>query len=313
MKKIFLLFLIVFSSFLICSCSKENSKEYTEFLYGFDTTIELKYKCEKNKADKIYNDISNMVKKYHQLTTRYDEYGNNVYTINHSTDFVEVDTELIDILNLSIKYQNDTNGYFNPLMGNITSIYKDVIQNKDTSKLLNLDTELDNLNNSKLIIEGNLVKIEGNATLDLGAIAKGYALEKIRKYFIEEGITQYLVNGGQSSIILGEKEGSFYKVGLKYTDSKVLSLKNTSVSVSSLNEQQVSIDDKTYHHIVNPLNGSNEFLYTTIYVIGTDASMIDAYSTAFFNMPLELIKEICEKENIQVLIYNNNDVLYERE
>ena len=78
---------------------------------------------------------------YHKLTNGFEEYGNNIYKLNHTNEIIELDERLIDLLQTSISYIDKTNGYFNPYIGNISLIYKDIIINKNyigyfTKKLL---------------------------------------------------------------------------------------------------------------------------------------------------------------------------------
>lgn len=307
MKKIILFLSFLIFIFMLSSCN--TIKEKSGMIFAFDTTIEIKIKCA--NANAIYDEINKIFNDYSDLADRYTKKEiNNVYTINHSDDFVLVDQRLIELLNEALQYQKETNGYFNPLIGNISEIYKQIIKDGDVSRLDNLEAELVIMKNSKIIINGNMVKIEGDASIDLGAITKGYALKKVNEYLKEQNITNYLISAGYSSISLGDKDGKEYRVGLKYDDSKILNLKNTTIGSCSMHEQNRIIDNVLYHHIVNPLNGKCENKYSTIYLIGEDPSMIDAYATAFFNMEIQEIKTICENKKIKYLIYQNDVLTY---
>ena len=234
---------------------------------------------------------------------------NNIYTINQTNEFVEVDSHLISLLQEAILLQEETNGYFNILVGEVSNIYKELIKTSDLSLLNGIEDKVNDINNSSIEIVGNNVKRVGNATIDLGGIAKGYALKEVEKVLREYGITTYLINAGYSSILLGSKNGKDYKVGLRYTKDTILNLQNMVVTTSSIEEQKVVIDGNVYHHLVNPKTGYCENKYSTIYLIGSDASRLDAYSTAFFNMNLEDIKHLCEAKNIKYIIYNNTNLL----
>ena len=306
-KRYISIMLLFLTSIFIFSCNKMATKQST--IYAFDTTIEISFVAPTEKIDMIYKDITDLIYLYNDLANRYEEKEiNNIYTINHRSDFVEVDNHLIALLKEALDYQEKTSGYFNPLIGNISDIYKTIINTKSLETLSTLEQELDNMNNSQIIINDNQVKIIGDATIDLGAITKGYCLREVTNYLKNHNITNYLLSAGYSSISLGTKsKNSPYRVGLRY-DDKVLELKNTTIGCSSMHEQNTVIEGITYHHIVNPLNGLCENHYSTIYLIGEDPSMIDAYVTAFFNMDLDSIHSICTNNNLQYLIYQN-DVL----
>ena len=121
--------------------------------------------------------------------------------------------------------------------------------------------------------------------LDLGACAKGYALMKVKEYLDSHSIKTYLINGGSSSIIVGEKEKSQnYKIGIREVDNFVLERKNKALGTSSLLEQYIIINDNVYHHIINPKNGLCANYYDTVVLVGLNALDLDIYSTALFVM-----------------------------
>ena len=308
MKKVVISLLIVVL-LLLTSCS---GKEIiiTDSIYAFCTTIEITLGASNGKVDEACQKIKELLYLYSDLSDCYTEKEfNNIYTINHTNEFVEVDARLINLLQEALLFQNETDGYFNILIGEVSNIYKDLIRTSDLSLLDGMVDKVNDVNNSSLEIEGNIVKRVGNATIDLGGIAKGYALEEAKKILKEYEITTYLINAGYSSILLGSKSGKDYKVGLRYTKDTVLNLQNMVVTTSSIEEQKITIDGQVYHHLVNPKTGYCENKYSTIYLVGSDACMLDAYSTAFFSMDLEDIKRLCEAKNIKYIIYNNTNLL----
>ena len=146
----------------------------------------------------------------------------------------------------------------------------------------------------------------------LGGIAKGYTLDKVKSYLDKKSISKYLVNAGQSSILLGEKnEGDgYFNVGISELDNTYLKLKNCVVSTSGVNPQGVKIGDVTYSHIVNPVTGSAINNYDAVVVISTNGTLGDAFSTSFMLSSLDEIKEAEAKYNLQVIAIKDKQVLY---
>ena len=210
-----------------------------------------------------------------------------VYTINNSDDFVLVDSKLIDVINYALSVKDETLGHFNPLVGNISDTYKEVIYGE---RGMPTDSEvnslLEELNSSRIVIDGNKVKIEGNAKLDLGGIAKGYALSVVKEYIIQNGIKHYLINAGSSSLTMGEKNGAYFAIGLMYDSSRTIYIKNGDLGCASINEQKINVDDGVVHHIVNPLTARPAKNHVAVYLVGSDSKKIDAYATAFMSMEL---------------------------
>jgi FAD:protein FMN transferase len=137
---------------------------------------------------------------------------------------------------------------------------------------------------------------EKGIELDLGAKAKGYAVDRAVQILEENGITSALVSAGTSSIYaLGAPPGEKgWKISLRdpFDQNKaaeVVYLKNYSLSTSGNYERFFKMGGKVYSHIMNPHTGmpvegmlsacafterttDSDGLSTALYVLGVDAS-----------------------------------------
>ena len=146
---------------------------------------------------------------------------------------------------------------------------------------------LEEMNNGSLILDAakKTVQRVGSAKLDLGGIAKGYAVEKVDKILKDHGIKEYLVNGGTSSLAFGVAEdGGPFRVRLKYTGDDETSLryyvKKAFTSTSAVYEQYRVVDGVTYSHVINTVTGIPVTDYSMAFLEGEDSTRLDAYSTA---------------------------------
>ena len=167
-----------------------------------------------------------------------------------------------------------------------------------------------------VVITNEEIKIVGNATLDLGGFIKGYACFKVKEYLDKNNITNYLINMGESNILIGEKVGSNFTFGLKkpltegyYAEGKGA---NLSIATSSVECQSFIINDTRYHHIISPFTGYPVNYYESVNVIGNEILYSDAYSTAIFLMDIDYAKAYANKKNINIILYKEN-VLYKSE
>ena len=157
--------------------------------------------------------------------------------------------------------------------------------------------------------------------LDLGAISKGFATQKANNLLREEGVENFFINAGTSSIALGKnprRENDVFYIGLanpirtstSKEDYGTFYIKDQIVTTSGNYEQYVIYEGKRYHHIVSPLSKAPTHYYHTVTVIGDDAGITDALSTAFFVMNIEQIEAWLdlyqETYNIDVIIFNQN-------
>lgn len=123
--------------------------------------------------------------------------------------------------------------------------------------------------------------------IDLGAIAKGFALDCAVKKLREKNINSCLINAGGQVYALGEKSGGPWKIAIqnprKPEISGVLELKDASTSTSGDYEQFFFEDGKRYCHILNPATGyPADSGIISVTVIADNGLTADALSTAIF-------------------------------
>lgn len=298
---------------LTVSLTSCRNTTYIKNLYVFDTsffTIKL-FEGTNADLDNLSNIVLNLDKEF-DAYKHYDEL-NNIYDINHASDYIEVSNDIISILNLSNQMKEETNGYFNPLIGNLSNLWKTSLNNNVIPSSEDIQTRIAEMNNSSLSISGNMVKINGDATIDLGAVAKGYTLGRIKEYLISHSITHYLIDGGRSSLLLGEKNAGdgFFNVGIDQIDNGYFQSKNCAYGTSSIFEQEVTIDDQTYSHIINPFTGEAKTEQDMVVLIGSDPAILDILSTTLTLLPVTSFPEYENTYSLKILAMKDSEVVYQ--
>lgn len=145
--------------------------------------------------------------------------------------------------------------------------------------------------------------------IDLGGIAKGYAVERGAEILRRLGIGYAEVNAGGDSRILGDHRGRPWMVGVRdpRDENKIivqLPLIDEAISTSGDYERYFDQDGVRYHHIINPGTGNAVSGVRSVSVIGPDGTSTDALSTSVFVMGvekgLELIDSLPEYEAIVI-------------
>lgn len=315
MKKRILILLLVFSVLLVSSCSRKNEEKQTQStsLYTyFDTVIDIySYANESKKSfEGNCKEIEALFDHYNRLYDIYHEYSgiNNLCTVNKNAgSYVDVDSEIIELLEESIKYYRITNGEMNIMLGSVLQLWKDnepantVLS--EASKHISIDNLIIDRNNSRVMILDSL------ASVDVGAIAKGYATEKVAQYLMSKGISGYVINAGGNVRLIGEKPLDVdWRVGIKdplnaSEIAEVLTLHNTSCVTSGSYERKNHIIDK------DTLRPATYF--ASVSVIAPDSSLADALSTALFCMNyedgLDLVNSL---SNVEALWISNEGKKY---
>ena len=237
MKKLSaLLLLIAILLSMICGCetTEENKISYKTVSYGyFDTvTTIVGYESSQAKFADECNRIFSILGEYHKLFDIYHEYEgiNNLYTVNKLVDgkhqVVKVDRKIIDMLLMAKEMHALTGGKMNIAMGSVLSIWHDYrtegIDDPSNAQLppMELLTEAakhTDINNLIIDEENSTVFLADPVmTLDVGAFAKGYAVEMTARALEAAGKSNYALNvGGNIRTVGGKADGSKWKTGIE--------------------------------------------------------------------------------------------------
>ena len=303
-------YLLAFLPIFLISCSS-NQNPIESKIFGFGTYIEAKL-FEGNKED--IKEIESIFNTYDKLSDNYRQRDvTNVYSINQTNSDIEVNPKLYDLLLSSFDVVDHGAVYFNPFCGSLSKKWKESLTKKEVLSEEVINEELNKMNNSSMeFTDNNIVIRHGEAEIDLGGIAKGYTLDKVKSYLDEKEIKQYLINAGSSSLLLGEKntKDGLFSIGIKDVKNAYLKLKNCFVSTSSISEQGVTIDGVKYSHIINPVTGSAINTNDAVVVITDDGYLGDALSTSMMMNSVEEIKNIENEQNVKAIVINDGKITY---
>ncbi len=128
--------------------------------------------------------------------------------------------------------------------------------------------------------------------INLGGIAKGYAVERGAEILVERGIRHAIVTAGGDTRLVGDRRGQPWIVGIRHPreDDDVvlrLPLEGEAISTSGDYERYFVEDGKRYHHIISPATGEPAAGVHSVTVVGPDAVITDALSTSVFVMGVD--------------------------
>ncbi len=329
MKKFILILCCIF--LFSCSSKEPTREKYSEYssTSGFDTIITLiGYETNEAMFNENFSDVKELFIEYHELYDIYNNYDNleNIKTINDYAGInpVSVNQEIIDLLILSYEYYELSDGELDITQGAILKLWKEYINN---GTLINIDGHIEGaILPSKLEVEEALacsgfeyVEINDDddntvyisnpcVSLDVGAIAKGYATERVASMLLmNDEHADYIINAGGNTKVLGEKtEGIPWVAGLQKPDGNLNeSLLNINISndmsfVTSGDYQRYFIaeDGERYHHLIDFDTGFPANYYRSVSIVTKDSAVADAFSTILFNLNFE---------DSQILIKNYNE------
>ena len=318
---------MLLSCLVLTSCKKQKTK-YSEYsLDYFDTVTTITgYEESREDFDLLCGEILAELGEYHRLFTIYHRFNGveNLCTVNELVDgehrVVTVDRRIIDMLLYAKEMYQKTDGEVNVAMGSVLSVWHQyrtagldepwAAELPPMERLLEAAEHVD-INNLVIDEENSTVYLKDpKMTLDVGAVAKGYAVEMVAQSLEAKGISGYVINVGGNVRTVGTKpDGEHWLAGVENpvegaseTYVAYLGLAGESVVTSGSYQRFYTVGDKNYHHIIDretlmPAEG-----YLSVSVVCKNSAEADALSTALFCMPLDKGMALVESlDGVEVL------------
>ena len=162
--------------------------------------------------------------------------------------------------------------------------------------------------NILLLKDAKLEKSKENVMIDLGGIAKGYAIREAARVLKKEGVMSALIDAGGDVYALGKKGRELWKVGLRNPRGNdilgYVEVEDLAVMGSGDYERFFIKNNMRYHHIFNPKTGYPVQGVSSTTLIHPDPMVADAWNTAIFvlgpDKGLKLAEKIADMEAVMV-------------
>jgi thiamine biosynthesis lipoprotein len=313
-KKIILTLLIIAAisvSAILIVRTKINSDYLTTEIYSMNTIIVLKIAGKDKQAA-----TNAIVKEINYLNEKFDDFSSesDISKINNNAGkaVVQVDKATLEIISESLQLYKETEGAFNITVAPISKLwgFKSGDYNVPPESEINDSLKLVNIND--LIIQGNtiMLKKEGEA-IDLGGIAKGFALDQVKQILPEYNLMKAVINMGGNVFTYGYSGKENWLIGVKNPrgDGEIGTIKingSEFVSTSGDYERFFIENNKRYCHIIDPSTGYPADKIISVTVISDKGYEGDALSTAFFVLGKDKALELAKKLNVQIIGFDAN-------
>ncbi|HLA48681.1 MAG: hypothetical protein A2W77_08980 [Nitrospinae bacterium RIFCSPLOWO2_12_39_16] len=305
--------------FVLKSVAENPKKRFSETRLLMGTVVEVIVVGDNEKvARKSINDAFSAMERIDRLMSNFKE-DSDISRINRGAGMedVVVDGDVIEVIKKSIYYSEISDGAFDITIGGVEELYNF----EDEGRI----PEKNKFNNSVSLIGYKNIRINGNMVrllkkgvkLDLGGIAKGYAIDKGIEAIKKNGVANALVNAGGDIRAIDEGENGQWKIGVLHPRENgklkdTLILKDLSVATSGDYRKYFVSGGKRYHHILNPNTGLPTEGVQSVTIIAPLAVDSDALATAVFVLGkkrgMELIEKLKDVEGI--IIDSDGLVIY---
>lgn len=301
------------------SSAPRRSQTYMDV---FDTVTEITaYGMSEAEFSADVRKLHDELTAYHRLYDIYNAYPemNNLKTVNDAAGGapVKVDGRIIDLLEYGLDAYERTDGRVNILFGAVLSLWHEAREQglaaPEAAALPDaaaLQAAGAHVSHRSLVIDraaGTVRLTDPAARIDVGAIAKGYAVEQVARYAEEElGWSSALISVGGNIRAIGGKGGvdsdTPFTVGIQNPDTTSAKTYLTTVNITDMAvvtsgdyQRYYTVNGKNYAHIIDP-----DTLYPAAYVravtvVCADSGLADVLSTALFCLPPEQGEFLLEK------------------
>ncbi|TLS48570.1 FAD:protein FMN transferase [Paenibacillus antri] len=292
----------LFASAALAGCSGEaaaggGSEARAETYFIFDTVVTVKV-FDERADDATFEHIRELLERIDATMSRQVE-TSEISGVNRmaGVEPVRVSEETFRLVEKGIRYWKDSGGKFDPAIGPLVDVW-------DIGSDAPRKPSVEEIQSASALVDADNVVLDDTATsiyltepgmsLDLGAIAKGYAGDVVADYLRAEGLNSAIVDLGGNIVAVGEKAaGKPWTIGVQDPEdargASIGSLKAVDQTIvsSGVYERFFIEDGVRYHHILDPATGypvDNELLSVTI--LTERSADADALSTAAFALGL---------------------------
>ena len=215
-----------------------------------------------------------------------------------------VDAELFTLLLRSKVIAEQTGGAFDPTAGALIRLWAKCRKAGRIPSEPEIDAALSLCGVTHVVFDDQKQEVgfqRAGIEFNLGAIGKGYAVDRAGECLLKKGVENWLVHGGRSSILAHGSHGghSGWPVGLRNPllpdkPFATLLLQDEALATSGTAVQWFRHAGRRYGHILDPRTGWPVETLLSVSVIATDSALADALSTAFFVLGVEKSLAYCD-------------------
>lgn len=208
-----------------------------------------------------------------------------IYAFNHNGEPIS-DPEVLGLIKVALEVSKETAGAFDISVAPLLELWGFYTKSPHLPREQEIKDALRNVGYRHLLLNnGKLEKDSPGVRIDLGGVAKGYAMQEAIKVLKAQGVTSALVDTGGDIYALGKRGKKLWKIGIRNPRSKedspgdaalghievgedgllgYVEVEDLAVMGSGDYERFFIQDGKRYHHIFDPKTG-----YPTQGITGT--------------------------------------------
>ncbi len=252
------------------------------------TLVEIKAvgSGEKDIEEAISDAFSAMRSEEGRFSTQIET--SQISAINRATAAIEVEPEVLFVLQLGQRITRLSEGAFHMGLGGLIRLWDFEAVTPRVPELSEIKQVLPISSEDAVSITGTRVeRRDTNLQLDLGGIAKGYAVDRALAVLRAAGLESASVNAGGDIGLLGGHGERPWKIGIQHPRKAgellaTLALRDRAIVTSGDYERFFMLEGVRYHHIFDPQTGLPARACQSVSVVAATVAEADALATAAF-------------------------------
>ena len=309
--------IICVSIFLLFTLTTHPHSSHSANLFKFHqvamgTVVEITLLGESEESAKQSAlQASQEIKRIEYLMSPWIE-SSDVTRVNRSAgnDGVRVSPETVQVIKRAQEVSKLSGGGFDITVGPLVQLWRKAREKGTPPEMEEVKETLNlvNFRNLRTHYGGKVSLRKKGMAMDLGGIAKGYAVDRAFELLKGLGYRNLVVNAGGDLRVGGSKPDRLWSIGIQHPrDSEKImariSLSDAAVATSGDYEKFFIHQGKRYHHILNPKDGFPADGCQGVTIVAKDAATADALSTAIFVLGPEKGYALCQRlEGVDCLI-----------
>lgn len=236
-----------------------------------------------------------------------------IYSLNKNYS-TACDEEMTKVINLCQSVYEASDGAFDITVGKLTTLWNIGEDNARIPSADEIKKALKLVDGSAVKTEEKCIEIKKGQFVDLGAVGKGLACDRVRGYLENTTVSGAIVSVGGSILLYGDSE---YSVAIRDPRGEsdeymgVLSLSDCCVSTSGDYERVLEKNGKRYHHILDSHTGyPAESSLVSVTVICDSGALSDALSTACFVLGREKGEKLLDAFGAEGIFIDNESNVF---
>lgn len=258
------------------------------------------------------NDINKLIGELENEISWREE--NSAVSLLNKNSSVACDEKLKDIFDKASEVSALSSGAFDITVGKLTTLWNIGEENARVPSDKEIKEALKYVDYSGVKTENGKISLKKGQFVDLGAVGKGLACDRVREYLKNTDVKGAVISVGGSVLLYGNAERKKpWTVAVRDPRGEsgdymgVLTLQECCISTSGDYERILEKDGKTYHHIIDPKTGyPSDSGLISVTVVSDSGFLSDALSTACFVLGEEEGKKLLEKYNAEGVFIKND-------